>query len=152
MLWCIFLVKNLDSGKFKYKDNHNTGQKEKKRTHTKKASMWKTNKVELKHMPVYVNYSFKYHNSLMSKFVTAFLLRSKSLLISQLQSPSTLILEHKKIKSVSVSTFSLSICREVMGLDIMILGFECCVSSQLFTLIFHLIKRLFSCRSLLALQ
>ena len=82
MLWCIFLVKNLDSGKFKYKDNHNTGQKEKKRTHTKKASMWKTNKVELKHMPVYVNYSFKYHNSLMPKFVTAFLLRSKSLLIS----------------------------------------------------------------------
>ena len=52
----------------------------------------------------------------LSRFVIAFLLRSKNLLISWLQSPSTVILEPKKIKSVTVSTFSPSICHEVMGL------------------------------------
>ena len=46
------------------------------------------------------------------RFVIAFLPRSKCLLISWLQSPSTVILEHKKIKSVSVSTFPPSI-REI---------------------------------------
>ena len=44
-------------------------------------------------------------------------------LISWLQSPSTVIFEPKKIKSVTVSTFSPFICREVMGLDAMILVF-----------------------------
>ena len=48
------------------------------------------------------------------KVVTAFLSRSKCLLISWLQSPTAVILEPKKIKSVTVSTFSLSICHEVM--------------------------------------
>ena len=47
----------------------------------------------------------------------AFLPRSKSLLISWLQSPSAVILEPKKIKSVTVSIVSPSICHEVMGLD-----------------------------------
>ena len=44
-------------------------------------------------------------------------------LISWLQSPSTVILEHKNIKSVTVSTFPPSVCQEVMGLDAMILVF-----------------------------
>ena len=51
----------------------------------------------------------------LSRFVIAFLPRSKHL-FSWLQSPSTVILEPKKIKSVTVSTFSSSICHEVMGL------------------------------------
>ena len=53
----------------------------------------------------------------LSRFVTAFLPRSKCLLISWLQSSSTVILESKKIKSVTGSTFSLSICHEMMGPD-----------------------------------
>ena len=52
----------------------------------------------------------------LSRFVIAFLPRSKRLLISWLQSPSTVILELKKIKSVIPSTFSLTVCHEVMGL------------------------------------
>ena len=47
------------------------------------------------------------------QFVIAFITRSKHLLISWLQSPSAVILEPKKIKSVTVSTFSPSICQEV---------------------------------------
>ena len=58
-----------------------------------------------------------------SKFVMASLPRSKRLLISWLQSPSTVILEPKKTKSVMVSTFSPFICHEVMGLEAMILSF-----------------------------
>ena len=50
----------------------------------------------------------------LSKFVIAFLSKSKCLLISWLQSTFTVILEPKKIKSVTASTFSLSICHEVM--------------------------------------
>ena len=59
----------------------------------------------------------------LSRFVIAFLPRSKSLLISWLQSLSTVILEPKKIKSVTVSTVSPSIYHELMGLDAMILVF-----------------------------
>ena len=59
----------------------------------------------------------------LSSFGTAFLPRSKHLLISWLQSSFTVILEPKKIKSVTVSTFSPSICHEVMGPDAMILVF-----------------------------
>ena len=68
----------------------------------------------------------------LSSFVTAFLPRSKCLLISWLQSPSAVILEPKKIESVTVSIVSPSICHEVMGPDAMILVFECWVVSQLF--------------------
>ena len=50
-----------------------------------------------------------------TKFVIAFLPRSKRLLISWLQSPSAVILELKKRKSVTTSTFSPSICYEVTG-------------------------------------
>ena len=60
---------------------------------------------------------------MLSRFVIAFLPRSKCLLISWLQSPSVVILEPKKIKSVLVSTVSPSICYQVMGLDAMILAF-----------------------------
>ena len=60
---------------------------------------------------------------MLSRFVIAFLPRSKCLLISWLQSPSAMILEPKKIKSLTVSIFSPSICHEVMGLDAMILVF-----------------------------
>ena len=59
----------------------------------------------------------------LSRFVIAFLPRSKSLLISWLQSPSAVILEPKKIKSVTVSIVSPSICHEVMELDDLILIF-----------------------------
>ena len=58
-----------------------------------------------------------------SRFVIAFLPRSKHLLISWLQSLSIVILEPKKIKSATVSIFFPSICHEVMGLDAMILVF-----------------------------
>ena len=53
--------------------------------------------------------------NMLSRFVIVFLPRSKCLLISWLQSPSAVILEPKKIKSVTVSAFSPSICHEVMG-------------------------------------
>ena len=59
----------------------------------------------------------------MSRFVIAFLPRSKLLLISWLQSSSVVTLEPKKIKFVTVSTFSTSVCHEVIGLVAMILIF-----------------------------
>jgi len=54
--------------------------------------------------------------NMLPRLVIAFLPRSKRLLISWLQSPSAVILEPKKIKSVTVSTVFVSICHEVMGL------------------------------------
>ena len=57
------------------------------------------------------------------RLVIAFLPRSKSLLISWLQSPSSMILEPKKIKSVTASIVSPSICYEVTGPDAMIFVF-----------------------------
>ena len=59
----------------------------------------------------------------LSRFVIPFFPRSKRLLILRLQSPSTVILELKKIKSVTVSIFTPSICHEVMGPYAMILSF-----------------------------
>ena len=59
--------------------------------------------------------------NMLSRFVTAFLPRSKHLLISWLQSSATVILKPKKIKSVTVSVVSLSIYHEVMGMVAMIL-------------------------------
>ena len=59
--------------------------------------------------------------NMLSRLVITFLPRSKCLLISWLQSPSAVILEPHKIKSVTVSTVSPSISHEVMGLDAMIL-------------------------------
>ena len=61
--------------------------------------------------------------NMLSRLVITFLPRSKCLLISWLQSPSTVILEPKKIKYVTVSPVSPSICHEVMGPDAMSLVF-----------------------------
>ena len=61
--------------------------------------------------------------NMLSKFVIAFLPRSKHLLIPWLQSPSAVILEPPKIKSLTVSIISPSICHEVMGPDAIILVF-----------------------------
>ena len=58
-----------------------------------------------------------------SSFVIAFLPRSKCLLISCLQSVSTVSLEPRKIKSVTASTFSSPAYHEVMGLDAVVLVF-----------------------------
>ena len=61
--------------------------------------------------------------NILFSFITAFLARSKHLLISWLQSTSAVISEPKNIKSVSVSTFYPFICHEVMWPDAMILVF-----------------------------
>ena len=58
--------------------------------------------------------------NMLSSLVIAFLLKSKRLLISWQQSPSTVILEPPKAKSVNVSTVSPSIYHEVIGPDAMI--------------------------------
>ena len=89
----------------------------------------------------------------LSRFVIAFLPRSKHLLISWLQSPSAVILEPKKIKSITVSTVSLSICHEVMGPDAMILVFWMLNFKSSFSLSsFTFIKRLFSSSLLSAIR
>ena len=61
--------------------------------------------------------------NMLSRLVITFLPRSKHLLISWLQSPSAVILEPPKIKSVTVSIVYPSICHEVRGLDAMIFVF-----------------------------
>ena len=63
--------------------------------------------------------------NMLSRLVVTFLPRSKRLVISWLQSPSAVILEPKKIKLLTVSIVSPSICHEVMGPDAMILVSEC---------------------------
>ena len=64
--------------------------------------------------------------NMLSRFVIAFLPRSKGLSISWLHSPSTVILEPKKIKSVTGSIVSQSICHKMMGPDAMNVEFlEC---------------------------
>ena len=61
--------------------------------------------------------------NMLSRLVIAFLPRSKCLLISWLQTSSAVILEPKKIKSVTVSVVSPSICHEIMRLDALIFVF-----------------------------
>ena len=91
--------------------------------------------------------------NMLSRFVTAFLPRSKCLLISWLQPPSAVIWEPRKIKSVTGSTFSPSICHEVMWLDAMILAFWIFSFKPAFPLSsFTLIKRFFSSSSLSAFR
>ena len=79
-----------------------------------------------------------------TRFVIAFLPRSKCLLISWLQSPSAVILEPMEIMSLTVSIVSPSICREVTGQDAMIvfwmLSFKPAFSLSSFTFV----KKLFS--------
>ena len=61
--------------------------------------------------------------NILSRLLITFIPRSKHLLISQLQPPSAMILESPKIKSLSVSIVSPSICYEVMEPDAMLLVF-----------------------------
>ena len=90
---------------------------------------------------------------MLSKLVIAFLPRSKCLLISWLQSPSAVILEPKKIKSVTVSIVSSSICHEVMGPNAMIFVFQMLSFKPAFSLpSFTCIKSLFSSFSLSAIR
>ena len=89
----------------------------------------------------------------LSRLVIAFLPRSKCLLISWLQSPSAVILEPKRIKSVTISIVSPSICHELMGPDAMILFFWMLSFKPAFSLSsFTFIKRLFSSCSLSAIR
>ena len=69
----------------------------------------------------FVNKVMYFHFNTLSRFVIAFLPRSKCLLISWLQSLSVVILEPKKIKSVTVSIASPLLCHELTGPDAMIL-------------------------------
>ena len=81
--------------------------------------------------------------NMLSRLAIAFLSRSKHVLISWLQSPSTVILEPKKIKSLTVSIISPSISHEVMGPHAMILVFWMLSFKPTFSLSsFTLIKRL----------
>ena len=82
----------------------------------------------------------------------AFLPRSKCLLISWFQSPSTVILEPKKMKSVTASTFSPSICHEMMGPDAMILVFLMLSFKSDFQLSSFTFIKKFKIKSLLCLK
>ena len=91
--------------------------------------------------------------NMLSRLIITFLPRSKHLLISWLQSPSAVIFVPKKIKSVTVSTVSPSICHEVMGPDAMILVFWMLSFKPTFSLSsFAFIKRLFSSSSFSAIR
>ena len=90
--------------------------------------------------------------NMLSRFVIAFLPRSKDLLTSWLQSPSAAVLEPKKIICHCFHFFP-SACHVVMGPNAMISVFECWVLSQLFSRSsYTLIKRLFSSSSLSAIR
>ena len=83
--------------------------------------------------------------NMLSKLVIAFLLRSKRLLISELQSLSAVTLEPPIIKSLTVSIVSPSICHEEMGMDARILVFSLLSFKPTFSLSsFTFIKKLFS--------
>ena len=82
--------------------------------------------------------------NMLSQLLTAFLPGSNHLLISWLQSPSEVILEAPKIKSLTVSIVSPSICNEVMRLDAMILVFWLLSFKPIISLSsFTFIKRIF---------
>ena len=89
--------------------------------------------------------------NMLSRFVVAFLLRSKCLLISWQQLPSTVILEPKKRKSVTASTFFPSVCCEVMETDAVILVFFNVEFKSTVSLTFFKV-RLFSSSSLSAIR
>ena len=91
--------------------------------------------------------------NMLSRLVIAFLPRSKRLFIPWLQSPSAVILEPPKIMSATVSTVSLSVCHEVMGLDAMILVFWLLSFKPTFWVSsFTFMKRIFSFSSLSAVR
>ena len=89
--------------------------------------------------------------NMLSRFVLTFLPKSSCLLLSWLQSLSTVILKLRKIKPATVSSFSPPICDEVMGPDAMNLIFWMLSFKPPFSLSsFTFIKRLFSSSSLSA--
>ena len=91
--------------------------------------------------------------NMLSRLFITFLPRSKHLLISWLQSPSVVILEPKKVKSLTVSIVSPSICLELMGLVAMIFFFWMLSFKPAFSLSsFTFIKNLFSSSSLSAIR
>ena len=95
-------------------------------------------------------------SNMLSRFVIAFLPRSKCLLILWLQSPSAVILEPKKIIYVIASTFSLSICLEVMGPHIDALNMPAnlensAVTTELEKVSFHSIPKERQCQRMLKL-
>ena len=71
----------------------------------------------------FVNKAMSQIFNMVSRLIVTFIPRSKRLLISWVQSPSAVILELQKLKAVTVSIVSPSICHEVMGPDAMILVF-----------------------------
>ena len=75
--------------------------------------------------------------NMLSRLVITFLPSSKHLLISWWQSPFGVLLEPTKIKSVTVSIVSPSICHELMGPDAMILVFLMLSFKPAFSLSFH---------------
>ena len=91
--------------------------------------------------------------SMLTRLVIAFLPRSKHILISWLQSPSAVILEPRKIKSVTVSIVSPFICHEVMVPDTVILVFSMLSFKPTYSLSSStFIKRLLSSSSLSAIR
>ena len=102
---------------------------------------WKNNSLTIW---TYVSKMMSLFSNMLSRFSLIFF-QGESVLISWLKSPSAVILEPQKIKSVTVSTVSLSICHEVMGPDAMILVFWMLSFKPAFSLSsFTFIKRLFS--------
>ena len=90
--------------------------------------------------------------NMLSRFVKTFLPRCKCLLISWLQSPSAVILEPPKIKSLTVSIVSPFICHEMMGPDAMILVLNVEFKPTFSFSCFTFIKRLFSSSLLSAIR
>ena len=91
--------------------------------------------------------------NMLSRLVIAFLPRNKCLWISWLQSPSAVILEPRKTKSITVSPVSPSICHEVMGPDALVFVFWMLNFKLAFPLFsFTFIKRHFSSSSLYAIR
>ena len=119
-------------------------------------SLWSSSHI---HTRLLEEHSFYYRTSvskvmsllfnMLSGLVTAFLPRTKHLLISWLQSPSAVILKPRKIKSVTASTVSPSIRHEVMQPDAMIFVFWMLSFKPTFSLSSFTFKRLFSSFSLL---
>jgi len=91
--------------------------------------------------------------NMLSRLVITLLPRSRRLLILWLQSSSEVILEPKKIKSVTISTVSPSVCHELMGPDAMIFIFRILSFKPAFSLSsFSFIRRLFSYSLLSAIR
>ena len=110
---------------------------------------WKNHSIDSSTRQTFVDKVMSLLFNKLSRLVITFLPRSKRLLISWLKSPCAVILEPKKIKSVTASTVSPSISQKVMGPDAMFLVFWMLSFKPTFSLsYFTFIKRLFSSSSL----